>query len=79
MTGIDKEIFIATRTLTTLLNDACNHWNYLRPYLENLAYAADKALKGYEHDYPSEVHELINIKNRGGRRLANRKKEGGAE
>lgn len=72
MTGIDKDIFNATRTLTTLLNDACNHWNYLCPYLEDLAYAADKALEGYQHDYPSEVHELIYEKN-------NPKKKGVAE
>ena len=59
MTGIDKEIFIATRNLTTLLNDACNHWNYLCPYLENLAGAADQALEGYARDYPEEVDAII--------------------
>lgn len=59
MTGMDKEIFNATRTLTSLLNDACNHWNYLCPYLEKLARVADDALRGYQKDYPEQVAELI--------------------
>ena len=62
MTGIDKQIFNATRTLTSLLNDACNHWNYLRPYLEKLARVADDALRGYQKDYPEQVAELIDYR-----------------
>lgn len=62
MTGMDKEIFNATRTLTSLLNDACNHWNYLCPYLERLAVVADDALRGYQKDYPEQVAELIDYR-----------------
>lgn len=62
MTGMDKEIFNATRTLTSLLNDACNHWNYLCPYLEKLAGVADDALRGYQKDYPEQVAELIDYR-----------------
>ena len=59
MTGLDKDIFRATRTLTTLLNDACNHWNYLCPYLEKLCVAANRALEGYQKDYPNDVATII--------------------
>lgn len=59
MTGLDKDIFRATRALTTLLNEACNHWNYLCPYLEKLGRAADEALLGYQKEYPEEVSGII--------------------
>ena len=59
MTGLDKDIFRATRRLTTLLNEACNHWNYLCPYLEELDSAANRALKGYQKDYPDDVETII--------------------
>lgn len=59
MTGLDKDIFRATRHLTTLLNEACNYWNYLCPYLEKLAVAADRALVGYQKDYPDDVNTII--------------------
>lgn len=64
MTGMDKKIFNTTRTLTSLLNDACNHWNYLCPYLERLAVVADDALRGYQKDYPEQVAELIDCQKR---------------
>lgn len=59
MTGMDKDIFRATRRLTTLLNEACNHWNYLCPYLEKLGVAANMALEGYQKDYPNDVATII--------------------
>ena len=59
MTGIDKDIFRATRRLTTLLNEACNHRNYLCPYLEKLDEAANMALEGYQKDYPVDVAAII--------------------
>ena len=59
MTGMDKDIFRATRRLTTLLNEACNHWNYLCPYLEKLDGAANRALEGYQKDYPNDVDTII--------------------
>ena len=59
MTGLDKDIFRATRHLTTLLNEACNHWNYLCPYLDKLSRAADRALRGYQKDYPDDVDTII--------------------
>jgi hypothetical protein len=59
MTGLDKDIFRATRRLTTLLNEACNYWNYLCPYLEKLAGVADEALLGYAKDFPEEVSGII--------------------
>lgn len=62
MTGLDKDIFRATRKLTTLLNEACNHWNYLCPYLEELGIVADRALEGYKRDYPKDVESLITEK-----------------
>ena len=45
MTGLDKDIFRATRALTTLLNEALDHWNYLCPYLEELYSASNKSLE----------------------------------
>ena len=59
MTGLDKDIFRATRALTSLLNEACNHWNYLCPYLAKLSGAAEEALLGYEKDFPEEVSGII--------------------
>lgn len=59
MTGLDRDIFRATRRLTTLLNEACNHWNYLCPYLEKLGVSADRALEGYQKDYPNDVATII--------------------
>lgn len=59
MTGMDKDIFRATRHLTTLLNEACNHWNYLCHYLEKLDGAANRALEGYQKDYPNDVATII--------------------
>lgn len=59
MTGLDKDIFRATRALTTLLNEAVAHWNYLCPYLEKLDVAANEALRGYQKEYPKEVRAII--------------------
>jgi hypothetical protein len=59
MTGLDKDIFRATRALTTLLNEALDHWNYLCPYLEELYGASNKALEGYKNEFPKEVSGII--------------------
>lgn len=59
MTGLDKDIFRATRALTTLLNEALDHWNYLRPYLEELYSASNKALEVYKKEFPEEVNGII--------------------
>jgi hypothetical protein len=59
MTGLDKDIFRAARALTTLLNEALDHWNYLCPYLEELYSALNKSLDEYNNEFPKEVSEII--------------------
>lgn len=59
MTGLDTDIFRATRALTTLLNEACNHWNCLCPYLEKLNGVANEALLEYQKEFPEEVSSII--------------------
>ena len=65
MCGMDKEIFLATRTLTSLIGQACRWWSFLSDELASLDKAAQDALEKYQKDYPKQVAELIERQNIG--------------
>lgn len=64
MCGMDKEIFLATRTLTSLIGQACRWWSFLSDELASLDKAAQDALKKYQRDYPKQVADLIEKQNK---------------
>ena len=65
MCGMDKEIFLATRSLTSLIGQACRWWNFLSDELATLDKAARDVLEKYQRDYPKQVAELIEKQNNG--------------
>ena len=62
---MDKDIFLATRSLTSLIGQACRWWMFLSDELATLDKAARDVLEKYQRDYPKQVAELIEKQNNG--------------